>query len=59
LRERETSDLETFLALIKTLNGMIDGAKSELNADRRTLLVLMLGLGLAYKTFAVISTGYG
>jgi hypothetical protein len=59
LRERETSDLETFLALIKTLNGMIDGAKSELNADRRTLLVLMLGLGLAYNTFAVISTGYG
>jgi hypothetical protein len=48
------TDLETFLARIKTLNEKIDATKIELNSDRRTLLVLMLGLGPAFETLVQI-----
>jgi len=44
------TDLETFLARIKTLNEKIDGTGIELDAERRTLLVLMLGLGSGFET---------
>ena len=46
--------LETFLARIKTLNKKIDGIGIELNAERRTLLVLMLGLGSGFETLIQI-----
>jgi hypothetical protein len=48
------TDLETFLARIKTLNEKIDGTGIELNAERRTLLVLMLGLGSGFETLVQI-----
>jgi hypothetical protein len=48
------TDLETFLARIKTLNEKINRTGIKLDAERRTLLVLMLGLGSGFKTLVQI-----
>jgi hypothetical protein len=48
------TDLETFLVRIKTLNEKIDRTGIELDAKRRTLLVLILGLGSSFETLVQI-----